>query len=93
MTNDEQMANTKMTNSQDGHLSWRIGLAYLILFAMAVPWYWRYLPLEETAVWLGMPAWVVAAIFVSVMASLLTAWVLRRRWPEEADARAGEQTR
>ena len=56
-------------------------LLYLTLLILAVPWYW---PTDNHAVWFGVPAWVVVAIAVSTAASILTAFLLTRRWPDES---------
>lgn len=53
---------------------------YLLLLALAVPWYW---PSTSHAVWLGLPAWVCVAIMVSLAASVLTALLMARPWPDE----------
>ena len=50
-----------------------ICLVYLILIALAVPWYW---PDNTTLVVLGLPAWVFVAILISCLASIFTAIVL-----------------
>ncbi len=55
---------------------------YLLLLVLAVPWYW---PAGTLTVWFGMPAWVVVAILVSTAASVLTAVLLARPWPDESD--------
>jgi len=51
----------------------RIIAAYLILLAAGIPWYW---PEGNTARLFGLPAWVTIAIIVSVLASVLTAFIL-----------------
>ena len=63
-------------------ISWPIWVTYLILLAIGVPWYW---PRGSTAVWFGMPAWVVTAIVASVATSVLTAVLLSRPWPGEEE--------
>ena len=45
-------------------------IAYFLLLALAIPWYW---PANDMSVWFGVPAWVVVAIGVSLLASCLTA--------------------
>lgn len=60
---------------------WRIIITYLILLGIGIPWYW---PEGNTLTLFGMPAWVTIAIFVSVLASLLTAFLLLTyQWPGE----------
>ncbi len=50
-----------------------ICLVYLILIALAIPWYW---PADSSLVILGLPAWVLIAIAVSFVASVFTAVIL-----------------
>ncbi len=64
----------------------RILLVYLLLFGVAVPWYWQFLPIAHDALVMGMPAWAFAATLGSLAISLFSAWILMRPWPcEEAD--------
>ena len=60
----------------------RLPLIYLALLAIAVPWYW---PADDTMVWFGAPAWVVVAVVVSLIASILTAVLMSKPWPHERD--------
>jgi hypothetical protein len=74
---------------------WLICLAYCVLFAIGIPWYW---PAGSTRVCFGVPCWVVVAIAASAGVSVLTAVVLRRPWPGEVGGdhdfgRSGEDTR
>jgi len=52
---------------------WRIIITYLILLGIGIPWYW---PEENILKIFGMPAWVTIAIVVSVLVSILTAYLL-----------------
>jgi len=64
----------------------RILLGYLILFGIAVPWYWQFLPIADDALLLGMPVWAFGAVVASLFISLYSSWILYRRWPcEEVD--------
>ena len=63
----------------------RILLAYLVLFGIAVPWYWQFLPIAHDALLMGMPVWAFGATLGSLLISLFSAWILLRRWPCEAD--------
>ena len=65
------------------YLSPRIWFTYVLLFSVAIPWYWRFVPGSNQWIWFGMPAWVTTAIGVSVVISALTSWLLQRPWPEE----------
>ncbi len=64
------------------HIRWPIWLAYAVLLAIAVPWYW---PSGDATLWLGLPAWVVVALLANLAASLLTAWLLLKRWPDSGN--------
>lgn len=55
-------------------------LLYPLLLAIGIPWYW---PADDRSIVLGVPAWVLIAIVVSLAASCLTAVVLARPWPGE----------
>ena len=71
-------------NSEDKPIRrrwWPVWLAYLVLLALAIPWYW---PAGSTAIWLGLPAWVVVALAASVAASALTAAILLCPWHGES---------
>ena len=61
----------------------RILLAYLVLFGLAVPWYWQFLPIPTDSLLLGMPIWAFGATVGSLAISLFSAWILLRRWPCE----------
>jgi len=56
-------------------VNYRIAGAYLLLLAIGVPWYW---PPGITGMWFGFPVWVAVALLVSLLASILTAWLLLR---------------
>ena len=68
-------------------MTWRVWLVYAVLLGVGVPWYW---PAGDTSVWLGFPAWVTTAIAAMIASACYTAWLLRRAWPEEIDAREEE---
>ena len=57
-------------------------MIYVVLFAIAIPWYW---PERELPVVLGMPLWAAVAVGASFLISLFTAWLLLFRWPEEKE--------
>ena len=52
---------------------------YCLLLVFAIPWYW---PPDDSRVLLGLPAWVLVAILAGFIASVFTAWCLRRQDPE-----------
>ena len=60
--------------------SFRPALVYAVLLTIGIPWYW---PADDTTMIFGMPAWVVSAIVVSVIASIYTAIQFARPWPGE----------
>ena len=69
----------------------RILLAYLVLFSVAIPWYWQFLPIADDALVLGMPVWAFGATISSLSISLYSAWLLLRRWPcEESEDEPSE---
>ena len=58
---------------------WWIGVVYVLLFAVSVPWY---LPaVKPVPTWLGLPFWVVLSVVGSVAVALFTALVVTRYWP------------
>lgn len=69
---------------------------YLGFLLIGIPWYW---PTDNHAIVFGMPGWVIVAIFVSLIASVFTAWLLWSPWPGESmnatdgDHDPGDQTR
>jgi polyferredoxin len=72
----------------------RILLAYLVLFSIAVPWYWNFLPIADDVLVLGMPAWAFGATIGSLSISLFSAWILSRRWPcEEVEEQQSDNQR
>ena len=51
-----------------------IGLAYLSLFALSIPWY---LPSDSVPpLWLGLPYWVVISVACCVLIAFLNAFVI-----------------
>ena len=44
-------------------------LVYIILLALAVPWYWDS---DFQLIWFGFPAWVVTSVLISLIASIVT---------------------
>lgn len=71
-------------------VSSRVWLIYTLLLLLAIPWYWRFLPGAMTIV-LGLPAWVCSALIFSASISIYTAWLLRKPWPGEPSAEAGDE--
>ena len=57
---------------------WPLVVTYLILLAIAIPWYW---PAHDQKTLLGLPRWVVVSIITSVLISCFSAWIFMCRWP------------
>ena len=58
-------------------------LVYVLLFLVAVPWYWQFIPWASDRLALGIPCWVFVSVLGSACVSVHTALVLRRPWPDE----------
>ena len=52
-----------------------IALIYLVLLAIAIPWYW---PAADTRHWLGVPLWAWLSLTAVLATSVFTAWVFIR---------------
>ncbi|MEM7027407.1 MAG: hypothetical protein AAF410_04185 [Pseudomonadota bacterium] len=48
-------------------------VVYAVLLLIGIPWYW---PKSSTLVILGIPAWVLVSILVSLIVSIFTAYLL-----------------
>ena len=46
--------------------------AYLVLFALVIPWYW---PAADSRHVLGIPLWALATLAAVFLTSVFTAWV------------------
>ena len=55
-------------------------LIFLVILIIAVPWYW---PPETRWLFMGMPAWVVVAILISLFTSVFVALLLSEKWEQE----------
>lgn len=62
-----------------------IWLVYLVLFAVAIPWYWP--PSYRGALVAGLPMWVAVTIGSIVLLAGWTVFVITKYWidPDEAD--------
>jgi hypothetical protein len=58
-------------------------LLFVMLFAVAIPWYWEVAGFEPGGRTAGLPNWFVVAVLASAAISLAAAWQLRRPWPGE----------
>ena len=57
---------------------------YIFLITIGVPWYW---PDNTNYILMGFPLWVFISIFVSIIASFFTAFILLRyTWDIDRDA-------
>lgn len=63
--------------------SWRIWSVYGLLVIIAIPWYWRWIPIPATTLCMGMPVWAFTSVVVSAVVSLYTSWLFSFRWPDE----------
>ena len=68
---------------KSSHLSWLLVFSFVILFILAVPWYWG--EGGDKPLIFGMPLWVGVSTFISFLISCLTAWVAFRIWPSDSD--------
>lgn len=59
-----------------------IWVVYLLLFAVAVPWYWP--TGYRGPLVLGLPLWTAVSLGAVVLMALWTGFVIRRWWREEA---------
>ena len=46
---------------------------YFLLIVVGIPWYWNE---DFLLIFIGIPVWVIVAILCSVLASILTAYIL-----------------
>ena len=68
------------------YLPWPVWLAYLVFFAIGIPWYW---PEADVRLVLGFPLWAFVSFLSCVAIASLTAWMFLFRWPEEDDEEGG----
>ena len=68
---------------KSSQLSWLLVFSFVILFILAVPWYWG--EGGDKPLIFGMPLWVGVSTFSSFLISCLTAWVAFRIWPSDSD--------
>ena len=53
---------------------------YLLLFGIAIPWYWQFLPIPNNGLLFGMPIWAFGSTLASLLISLFSGWILLGRW-------------
>ena len=58
-----------------------VWVVYLLLFAVAVPWYWP--TGYRGPLVLGLPLWTAVTLGAVVLMALWTGFVIRRWWREE----------
>ena len=51
---------------------------YCLVLVFGIPWYW---PQDDSHIVLGLPAWVLVAALAGFIASVFTAWSMRRQGP------------
>lgn len=71
-------------------LSLRVWMAYVVLLAAAIPWYWRFMPVSLDLLVCGVPCWVASSVFFSALISAFTGYLLARPWPEEREEREAD---
>lgn len=55
-----------------------IWVVYLLLYAIAIPWYWP--EGYRGPLILGFPLWVAVSLGAVLLLAVWTAWVIRRYW-------------
>ena len=55
-----------------------IWLVYLLLYALAIPWYWP--EGYRGPLILGFPLWVAVSLGAVLLLAAWTVWVIRRYW-------------
>ena len=63
----------------------RTALVYIMLFLVAIPWYWQWMPRVASLVVGGFPVWVLVSILGSAGVSFWTVATLAKPWPHEDD--------
>lgn len=61
---------------------WWIGIVYLALLALVIPWYW---PVGDAAHAYGLPLWVIATLAALFITSIFTAWVYLTGQDDDSD--------
>lgn len=64
------------------YLRWSIWFTYVVLFTIAIPWYWSR---DSVHIVFGVPLWAAVSIGGSALISVFTAWLLIRFWPMEEE--------
>ena len=60
-----------------------IWIIYVLLFAVAVPWYW---PVDYRGpLVLGLPLWVAVSLAAIALLAAWTVWVINRYWIESEE--------
>ena len=74
---------------KSSQLSWLRVFSFVLLFILAVPWYWG--EGGDKPLIFGMPLWVGVSTFISFLISCLTALVAFRIWPSDSDESEGDE--
>ncbi len=61
-----------------------IWIVYLLLYALAVPWYWP--EGYRGPLVLGFPLWVAVSLGAVLLLAVWTGWVIHRYWTEDEEA-------
>lgn len=57
-------------------------MVYMVLVVAGIPWYWGE---SGMTLFLGFPLWVVVSLSASLVASLFTAYIIWKIWPDDED--------
>jgi len=60
--------------------STRYVVCFVLLFAVAIPWWWQFAPETGNQLVLGAPLWFVTSIVGSLVISIVTAVLLVVAW-------------
>ncbi len=66
----------------------RIAAVFILLFTIAIPWWWRWLPNLGNQTLLGAPIWFVTAVVGSFLISAVTVKCLAIAWDALEDEEA-----
>ena len=71
---------------------WAQVTLFVMLFALAIPWYWRAAGLSPTGRTAGVPNWFLVAVLGSAAISTAAAWQFHRS-PWDQDRPQSKETR
>ncbi|MBH97780.1 MAG: hypothetical protein CMM56_04930 [Rhodospirillaceae bacterium] len=59
-----------------------IGVVYVILLMLVIPWYW---PAGDIRHYYGLPLWVISTLIILLITSGFTAWVFLSNTDNDID--------